>query len=366
MRTTATSRAEYQLLSNRTPNAVEHHYCSAKIEVSEAIDPQLRERKLDKYSSVFTAFFSILQIMDPETYGSSLTSGPATSSITIPISSAPSATSSHTINYETRSTSRRHHHHNGKKRANDGNGPSNALDNQDERIEVKILHQDDNWGETTMTTCHGGNEDTLTNTNDTSLQLNDNHHAEHCPPSSSKLHRRKSPLTMSYFLLYLLCLIALISPLFFLSLPYILVPPDSIAIDDYSPLLTIIFKLNFLLLAAFLLLYRRRTTAHWPRVHLHKLCLTIILLAIVLAYWLYYVLKLLQPKVEKYERILSFTSTYEDLLLFLLVIAVLVLEVKWFYPKWIVKVVRSPDGQTRQYNIGKILLSILIGHSSSL
>jgi vang-like len=48
------------------------------------------------------------------------------------------------------------------------------------------------------------------------------------------------------------------------------------------------------------------------------------------------------------------TSTYEDLLLFLLILTVFILEVKWLYPKWIVKVVRSPDGQTRQYTIGRI------------
>jgi hypothetical protein len=47
------------------------------------------------------------------------------------------------------------------------------------------------------------------------------------------------------------------------------------------------------------------------------------------------------------------TSTYEDLLIFLLILVVIILEVKWFYPRWIVKVVRSPDGQTRQYSIGK-------------
>jgi vang-like len=55
----------------------------------------------------------------------------------------------------------------------------------------------------------------------------------------------------------------------------------------------------------------------------------------------------------QYEQIFSMTSTYEDLLLFLLIIIVIRLEIKWFYPKWIVKVVRSPDGQTKQYTIGK-------------
>jgi vang-like len=125
-------------------------------------------------------------------------------------------------------------------------------------------------------------------------------------------------------------------------------------IDDYSPLLNILFKLIFLLFATILLLYRRRNITYLPRIHLQKTCLILILFSLILAYWFYYIFKLLQPKLEKYERILSMTSTYEDLLLFILIISVLILEIKWLYPKWIVKVVRSPDGQTRQYTIGSM------------
>jgi len=282
--------------------------------------------------------------MDPDTYGSSINSA-------IP-------SSLHTVNNETCSSSRRHHH---KKRHNDVVQSSStttagvtSTDSQDERIEVKILPQDDNWGETTTITCHGGNEDTLTNNNDTSLQINDNnpnHHLQHLP---NNLNRQKLSLTISQFIIYLLCLIAFISPIFFLTIPYALVASDLIIIDDYSPILTIIFKLIFLLFATILLLYRRRNTTYLPRIHIQKTCLILILLILILVYWFYYIFKLLKPKLDKYERILSMTSTYEDLLLFLLLISICILEIKWLYPKWIVKVVRSPDGQTKQYTIGII------------
>jgi vang-like len=278
--------------------------------------------------------------MDPDTYGGSINSA-------IP-------SSLHTVNNETRSSSRRHHH---KKRHNDG-GPSSSsppvtsADSQDERIEVKILPQDDNWGETTTTTCNGVNEDTLTNNNDTSLQLHDNNPKEHFPQISKKFNQRKLSLSISQFIIYLLCLIAFISPIFFLTIPYASISSDLILIDDYSPLLTIIFKLIFLLFATILLLYRRRNTTYLPRIHIYKTCLIIILLILLIVYWFYYIFKFLQPKLDKYERILTMTSTYEDLLLFILIISVLILEIKWLYPKWIVKVVRSPDGQSRQYTIG--------------
>jgi vang-like len=270
--------------------------------------------------------------MDPDAYGGSINSA-------IP-------SSSHTINTETRSSTRRHHH---KKRHHDP-APVTSTDSQDERIEVKILPQDDNWGETTTITCNGGNEDTLTNNNDTSLQLNDNQiPVQHL---SNNLNRKRLTLSISQFIIYLLCLIAFISPIFFLTLPYALVTSDLISINDYSLILTIIFKLIFLLFGTFMLLYRHRNTTYLPRIHLQKTCLIIILLIQIIVYWFYYIFKLLQPKIDKYERILSMTSTYEDLLLFILILSVLIFEVKWLYPKWIVKVVRSPDGQTRQYTIG--------------
>lgn len=280
--------------------------------------------------------------MDPDTYGGSINSANPSSSV-------------HTINNETRPSSRRHH----KKRHPDAIPSSSSAavtsaESQDERIEVKILPQDDNWGETTTTTCNGMNEDTLTNNNDTSLQLHDHHQNEHCQPLSNHLHRRTLSLSISQFLIYLLCLIAFISPIFFLTIPYALVTADLILIDDYSPILTIILKLIFLLTATCFVLYRRRNTSYLPRIDLHKLCFTLLLFVLITAYWLYYIFQLLQPKLAKYERILSLTSIYEDLLLFLLILWVFVSEVKWLYPKWIVKVVRSPDGQTKQYTIGRI------------
>ncbi|CAF1109894.1 unnamed protein product [Rotaria sordida] len=312
--TTAKTKT-YELLLNKSGNAVEQHYSASEIE-----------------------------IMEPETY-----SGLVNSAL-------PS--SSHTINNEIRSSNRRYHH---KKRHNDDMPSSSSIpvvstDSQDERIEVKILPQDDNWGETTTITCNGGNEDTLTNNNDTTLQLNDNHHHnEHLQILSNNFHQRTLSVTISQFIIYLLCLIAFISPIFFLILPYILLTSDTIlSIDDYSPILTIIFKLIFLFFGTFLLLYRRRNQTYLPCIHIQKTCLIMILLIIIIVYWFYYIYKILKSRIDKYERILSMTSTYEDLLLFILILSVFILEIKWLYPKWIVKVVRSPDGQIRQYTIGSM------------
>jgi len=263
--------------------------------------------------------------MEPDTYGGLVNSAPL-----VPPSSISSI---NTNNYE-----RRQNYHQKKKRQ----------DNQDERIEVKILPQDDNWGETTTITCNGGNDDTLTTINETNIQLN-----EPIQHVSNKINYRTRSILFCHFVIYLLCLIAFLSPILFLTLPYTLNRTDSIIIDDYTLLLTIIFKIFLLLIGTLLLLYRRRNTIYLPRIHIQKVFFLIVLISIVFTYWLYYIFKLLLSNNIKYESILSMTSTYEDLLLFLLLITTITLEIKWLYPKWIVKVVRSPDGQTKQYTIGK-------------
>jgi vang-like len=263
--------------------------------------------------------------MEPDTYGGLVNSAPL-----VPPSSISSI---NTNNYE-----RRQNYHQKKKRQ----------DNQDERIEVKILPQDDNWGETTTITCNGGNDDTLTTINETNIQLN-----EPIQHVSNKINHRTRSILICHFAIYLLCLIAFLSPILFLTLPYILNRTDSIIIDDYTLLLTIIFKIFLLFIGTLLLLYRRRNTIYLPRIHIQKIFFLIVLISIVFTYWLYYIFKLLQSNYIKYDYILSITSTYEDLLLFLLLLTAITLEIKWLYPKWIVKIVRSPDGQTRQYTIGK-------------
>jgi len=286
--------------------------------------------------------------MEPDTYGGLLKSAPLPSNLIPPIDSVPpsSISSVNTNNYETRSSSRRYHY---KKRHD--NVPT--IINQEERIEVKILPQDDNWGETTTITCNGGTEDILPNTNDTNLQINDP-----IQYLSNKINPRTRSVLIYHFITYFLCLIAFISPVLFLTLPYTLHRYDLISINDYTLLLTIIFKLLFLLFGTFLLLYRRRNTIYLPRIHLQKLIFIILLTIILFTYWLYYLFKLLPLYIEKYNQILSMTSTYEDLILFLFLLIVIVLEIKCLYPKWIVKIVRSPDGQTRQYTIGKNILKV--------
>ncbi|CAF0754831.1 unnamed protein product [Didymodactylos carnosus] len=254
--------------------------------------------------------------------------------------------------------------------SDDQNEEVNNLNVDDERIEVKILPQD-NWGETTtaytsevgsdvngldndlMTTdCEGGNGDKMINGDLENL-------------SSRQSYRQCTVRWLSKFSIYLVCFLSYITPLLFLILPKI--QPfnnylnktiiKTVEIDNYYYYyLPITIKLILLFIGFLVLFYRRRRSESFPRIHLYKALMLVLLLLILCFYWLCYVWKLLFSSNDNsnYDQILQYTSSYLDILLFLHYITLLVLEIKCLYPKYVVKIVRSPDGVTKQYSIGSI------------
>ncbi|CAF1227583.1 unnamed protein product [Didymodactylos carnosus] len=102
----------------------------------------------------------------------------------------------------------------------------------------------------------------------------------------------------------------------------------------------------------------RRRSECFPRIHLYKTLMLVWLLLILCAYWTYYVWKLLLYSINNlnYDQILQYTSSYIDILLFLHYITLLIFEIKYLYPKYVVRIVRSPDGIARQYSIGSMSL----------
>ena len=57
---------------------------------------------------------------------------------------------------------------------------------------------------------------------------------------------------------------------------------------------------------------------------------------------------------KDYHKILQFTVTYVDLLLFIFILSVFIIKVRPYQPDFVVKIVRSPDGETSEYTIGKM------------
>jgi vang-like len=72
------------------------------------------------------------------------------------------------------------------------------------------------------------------------------------------------------------------------------------------------------------------------------------------AFWLFYGVRILKEKKKEYYDIVKFAVSLVDALLFIHYIAVILLEIRQIQPMFVVKVLRSPDGEGKCYNIGSL------------
>ena len=120
---------------------------------------------------------------------------------------------------------------------------------------------------------------------------------------------------------------------------------DSFVLDpvDCVALFTIAFTLNQH--KAFLL----------PFPFLHDRALVLFLVFVLtFSFWLFYGVRIIQDRYHDYHKIVSFAVSLVDALLFVHYLAVILLEIRHLSPKYIVKVSRSPDGETRTITMGEL------------
>ena len=72
------------------------------------------------------------------------------------------------------------------------------------------------------------------------------------------------------------------------------------------------------------------------------------------SFWLFYGVRIVQDHYHDYHNIVSFAVSLIDALLFVHYLAVILLEVRHLSSKFIVKMSRSPDGETRTVVMGEL------------
>lgn len=234
-----------------------------------------------------------------------------------------------------------------------------------EVIEVQILPQDENWGETT-TAVTG-------NTSDGSQSMED---ISNWPPDSenglSTVCSRYFTTTLSLGLTF----ISFISPLAMVVLPKIGFFPgfDDIAIQPMQKmqllsctaeckgiLLSLAFKLVLLGIGVWAVFLRPRNGI-LPRIFVFRAMTLIILGICTFSYWLFYMVQVteaakalaLGEETTDYSALVSYVSSYADTLLFIHYVAVILMEIRHLEPVYYIKIVRSPDGESRSYPIGQL------------
>ncbi|CAB1345436.1 unnamed protein product [Coregonus sp. 'balchen'] len=203
--------------------------------------------------------------------------------------------------------------------------------------------RDDNWGETT-TVQTGTSEHSVSNEDLTRV---------------SKELEESSPLECRRFLGpalgAVLGLFALVTPLAFLALPQLLwresLEPCGTPCEGLY--VSLAFKLLVLLISTWAL-FLRPPRATLPRFYVFRCLLLALVFLFVASYWLFYGVRVLEPRERDYRGIVGYAASLVDALLFIQYLALVLLEVRHLQPAFCLKMVRTTDGASRFYNVGHL------------
>ncbi|PIK39321.1 strabismus-like protein [Apostichopus japonicus] len=113
------------------------------------------------------------------------------------------------------------------------------------------------------------------------------------------------------------------------------------------------FKL-FILAVGTWALFVRKPRYTLPRLYVYRLAVLALILVLLVAYWLFYGVRVIIPGELDYEGTVQYAVSLVDALLFVHYLALILLELRQLQPAYMIKVVRSPDGASKYYTIGQL------------
>ncbi|XP_007454848.1 PREDICTED: vang-like protein 1 isoform X4 [Lipotes vexillifer] len=203
--------------------------------------------------------------------------------------------------------------------------------------------EDDNWGETTTA---------ITGTSEHSISQEDIARISKDMEDSVGLDcRRYLGLTVAT----VLGLLVFLSPIAFILLPPILwreeLEPCGTICEGLF--ISMAFKLLILLIGTWALFFRKQR-ADVPRIFVFRALLLVLIFLFVVSYWLFYGVRILDPRDRNYQGIVQYAVSLVDALLFIHYLAVVLLELRQLQPMFTLQVVRSTDGESRFYSFGHL------------
>ncbi|XP_071987776.1 vang-like protein 1 [Engystomops pustulosus] len=204
--------------------------------------------------------------------------------------------------------------------------------------------QDDNWGETTTA---------VTSERSASLE-------ELVPRRGSpdpKASRPTGWTLLGFYILCVLCVLTVLTPPLFLMLPQVLwgstLEPCGVICEGLY--ISVAFKLLFLMLGSWAVFFRRPRCV-LPRLVEFRALLLLLLGLLLLSYWLFYVVRILGQQERNLLGVVQYTASLVDTFIFIHYLAVILLELRHLQAFYILRVVRSGDGESRCYTIGRLSL----------
>lgn len=152
-------------------------------------------------------------------------------------------------------------------------------------------------------------------------------------------------------------LFALVTPLAFLALPQLLWRDklDPCGTPCEGLYISLSFKLLILFISTWAL-FLRPPRATLPRFFIFRCLLLALVFLFVASYWLFYGVRVLDPKETDYRGIVGYAASLVDALLFIQYLALVLLEIRHLQPAFSLKVVRTTDGACHFYNVGPLRL----------
>jgi vang-like len=118
------------------------------------------------------------------------------------------------------------------------------------------------------------------------------------------------------------------------------------------------FKLLILLIGTWALFFRK-PKATMPRIFIFRALVMFLIFLLTFAYWLFYGVRIFETQEKDYHSIVLFAVSLVDALLFIHYLAVILLEIRQLQPQYVVKISRSPDGDSKSYNVGQLSIQRL-------
>ena len=153
-------------------------------------------------------------------------------------------------------------------------------------------------------------------------------------------------------------MLALVSPILMTTLPNL----DLLGLKEHQLLcqvecdgllVSMAFKLFALLIGTWGVFYRR-PRATLPRIHVYRSLVCLLVLVFLVSFWLFYAVHVVNDRTQvKYKSLVQFAVNLVDSLLFVHYLAIILIELRHQSPVYAVKIVRSPDGESRTYPIGQ-------------
>ena len=237
---------------------------------------------------------------------------------------------------------RSHHHHSDVTVTQGRNG--------EERIEVQIMPQDENWGETT-TAITG-------NTSETGFSMED----------MSRINKEMEEgigfnceRYMGSIVAGMLGVLAFLSPIAMVILPKLGLEEweqDPCGPECEGLLISFGSKLFILLIGTWALFFRR-PKATMPRIFIFRAVILFLVFIFTFAFWLFYGFRIYKAKEKSYHNIVLYAVSLVDTLLFIHYIAIILLEIRQLQPQYAVRITRSPDGESHNYTAGQLSIQRL-------